>query len=987
MTKKFLAAMLASGTAAIAIQAPVAQAQTQPAQQDYAIAPQDLGAALRLYSRISGREVLAASSLVMGKRNARVEGRLTADAALSRLLAGTGLIADIVDGAIVVRAGNADGGAPGSTDAGGDDAPANEAIVVTGSRIRGAGPTGSPVVTIDREAIEKSGYGSVQQMLQSLPQAFMGGSNETTTGATTRNGTGNDATLGSSINLRGLGTNSTLVLIDGARPALGGVGGLFADISLIPMTAVERIEVLTDGASAIYGADAVAGVVNLRLRNRFEGAETILRAGTADGDMTEVQVSQLLGKKWSRGHVVLAYQYSDRGSLAASERAFAREDLRPFGGPDYRSIYASPGTIRAANDQLFGIPAGQDGRNLTAAELLPGVQNRRDNRAETDILPRQRVHSLSAAGEYEISDGLTFRASVLGAQRKYRKVSNVTALRTARVPVTNPFYVDPIGTNQPVQVTYNFVNDVGSQINEGRVRALSTSAGLEQAVGEWRIQIGGAYGVQKGKARTLNQVNSARLAVALADTNPATAFKVFGDGTANDPATSDFIRGGVETIDDFKTWSAALRADGPLMRLPAGDIRLAVGAEYRREAYDYYRILDTSTLTPSAGFYPGFPGPRHVKSVYAEMLLPLFGPDNERPGLRKLDLTLAGRIEDYNQFGRTENPKFSLRWEPAQGVALRGSYGTSFRAPQFDELIGPALSLYTTAAVPDPASPTGSSNVLALFGYAPDIQPEKATTWTAGVDIAPPSLPGFKAALTYFDVDYRDRIGTLTEDYLRFLTNRDVFGGVVTDNPPLDLVQYYYNQPTFTNPLGIAPGQVVAILDGQTRNLAREHQKGIDFDIGYATDLAGGTLDMGVSGTHIFSIRKQLSPRSVSSDFVGLYASPVEWRLRGRLGWSRGGFSANGFVNFTDGYTNQVAVPVERVASWTTVDVTLTQRIGRSADTADGRGLQLGLAVQNLFDRDPPFVNNRSQTSALGYDPEKASPIGRMISLQAVVRW
>ncbi|AMG75567.1 TonB-dependent receptor [Sphingopyxis granuli] len=981
MKYKILAAMLASSTATIAIQAPTAQAQTQTERRSYDIAAQDLGAALRSYSQISGREVVASSTIVAGKRSTRVQGRLNADAALSRLLSGTGLVAELVDGALVVREGNEGAAEAGSTDASG------EAIIVTGSRIRGVGPTGSPIVTIDREAIEKSGYGTVQQMLQSLPQAFGGGSNETTTGATTRNGTGNDATLGSSINLRGLGTNSTLVLIDGARPALGGVGGLFADISLIPMTAVERIEVLTDGASAIYGADAVAGVVNLRLRNRFEGGETILRAGTADGDMTEVQFSQLLGKKWSGGHLVLAYQYSDRGALAAAERDFAREDLRPFGGPDYRSIYASPGTIRAANGQLFGIPAGQNGRSLTAAQLLPGVQNRRDNRAETDILPRQRVHSLYAAGEFEITGGLTFRASILGAQRKYRKETNVTALRTARVPVTNPFYVDPIGTRQPVQVTYNFVNDVGPQINEGRVRALSASAGLEQTIGEWRIHVGGAYGVQKGKARTLNQVNSARLAVALADTNPATSFNVFGDGSANNPATIDYIRGGIETIDDFKTWSAALRADGPLFRLPAGDVRLAAGAEYRREAYDYYRILDTSTLTPSAGFYPGFPGPRHVKSIYAELLVPIFGPDNAMPGFHKLDLTLAGRIEDYNQFGRTENPKISARWEPIEGIAVRASYGTSFRAPQFDELIGPALSLYTTATVPDPRSPTGTSNVLALFGYAPNIQPEKATTWTAGFDIAPRSMPGLRASLTYFDVDYRDRIGTLTEDYLRFLTNLDVFGGVVTDNPSLDLVQFYYNQPTFTNPINIAPGQVVAILDGQTRNLAREHQEGIDFEIGYAPELAGGTLDLGVSGTHIFSIRKQLSPGSVSSDFVGLYASPVKWRMRGRLGWSKGGFAASAFVNYTDGYKNQVVIPNERVSAWTTVDLTLSQRIGGNAADASGRGLQLGLAIQNLFDRDPPYVNNKSQTSALGYDPEKASPLGRMISVQAVVRW
>ena len=196
-----------------------------------------------------------------------------------------------------------------------------------------------------------------------------------------------------------------------------------------------------------------------------------------------------------------------------------------------------PGTIRAANNQIFGIPAGQDGRNLTAAQLLPGVQNRRDQREPSDLLPRQRVHSLYASGEIELSDTLTFRASGLAAERRYRKVNNSNFLRTVRVPVTNPFYVDPIGTNQPVTVLYSFVNDLGPQINSGQVRAISLSSSLEQEIGPWRMSLGGAYGAQKGKAFTDNVFNSARLAAALADTNRATAFNVFGDGSANNPAT------------------------------------------------------------------------------------------------------------------------------------------------------------------------------------------------------------------------------------------------------------------------------------------------------------------------------------------------------------------------------------------------------------------------------------------------------------------
>jgi iron complex outermembrane receptor protein len=980
MKYKSLAAMLSVSTAAIAIQVPAVQAQAQPTQQSYNIAAQDLGTALQLYSRASGREVIASSSVIQGKRSARVQGRYKADAALSHLLSGTGLVAELVDGALVIREGNVAAEETGSTEAQG-----GEAIVVTGSRIRGAGPVGSPVVSIDREAIEKSGYGTVQQLLQSLPQAFGGGVTETTLGATTRNGAGSDATYGSGINLRGLGNSSTLVLIDGTRPALGGLGGAFADISLIPVTAVERIEVLTDGASAIYGADAVAGVVNLRLRNRFEGAETLLRAGTSDGDMTDLQFSQIFGKSWDGGHVMIAYQFSERGALAAAKRDYAREDLRPFGGGDYRSLFAAPGTITAADGRIFAIPAGQDGTALDPSDLLAGVQNRHDNRAASDLVPRQRVHSLYASGEVDITDTLTFRANILAAERRYRQQGKTDFFRTAVVPVSNPFYVDPIGSNEPVSVAYDFTKDLGSQINNGRVWAISAAIGLEQQIGAWRVQFGGNYGRQRSRASFDNAVNSARLRAALADTNPATAFNVFGDGTVNNPATIDSIRGTYTTIDTFDNWSAALRADGPLFRLPGGEVRIAAGAEYRREAYDYFTINDISFAAPDAAPFFGLPGPRSVKSIYAELLVPIFGADNEVPGFRKLDLTLAGRIEDYNQFGRTENPKLGLRWEPVGGIALRASYGTSFRAPLFSELIGETVAFYTTLQVPDPTRPSGVANVIGLFGYAPNVQPETATTWTAGFDIAPPSIPGLKASLTYYDVDYRDRIGSASEDYLRFLVDRESFAGVVTENPAPGLVQSYFNSPLFFNPFGFAPGDISAILDGRTRNLSAERQRGIDFDLGFAPELAGGTLNLGIAGTHIFSIKRQLTEGAPSVDVVGLYASPARWRLRGRAGWSKGGFSANAFVNYIDSYTNQTVLPAARVTSWTTVDASLSQRVG--GDAGSDRGLTLSLNIQNLFDRDPPFAELQSSISALGYDPEKANPYGRTVAIQAVIRW
>lgn len=979
MKRNYLTALLATAAPIAAFYSPAAQAQE--ASRNYDIAAQPLADALRQYSRTSGRDVLAPATLVAGKRSPGARGSLSADAALSRILRGTGLVVELVDGSFVVREGNVDAEEAGSTDGTG------EAIIVTGSRIRGAGPTGSAVVSLDREAIQKSGFGSVQQLLQSLPQAFGGGPNEAVSTTTTRNGGGSDSTFGSSINLRGLGTSSTLVLIDNARPALGGIGGVFADISLIPVSAVERIEVLTDGASAIYGADAVAGVVNVRMRSRFEGAETMLRAGTADGDTTELQFGQIVGKDFGGGRLVLAYQYSQRGALAAADRDFAREDLRAFGGPDYRSNFAVPGTITAVNGQRFGIPAGQGGRALTAAQLLPGVQNRYDGRANSDILPRTRIHSLYAAGEIDLTDTLTLRASALAAQRRYSRVSTGDFIQAARVPVTNPFYVDPIGTNQSVTVAYRFGNDLGPQIDSGRARGLTASAGFDQEIGRWRIQLGGAYGHQRGVANKANLVNRPRLAAALADTNPATAFNVFGDGTANNPATIESIRGTFHSVNDFESWSAALRGDGPLFRLPGGEVRLAIGAEYRRENFDYYTVNGFSLATPFTDPFDIIPSVRKVRAAYAELLVPVFGPDNEMPGFRTLDISLAGRAEKYSDVGSTENPKIGVRWEPVHGIALRGSYGKSFRAPAFDELIGEAISLFQTEAVPDPASPTGTTNILGLFGYAPDVGPERATTWTAGVDIAPPSLAGFKASVTYYDVDYRDRIGTASEDYTRFLVDRARFGGLVTDNPPFALVQSYFASPSFVNAANIAPNQVAAILDGRIRNLAAERQRGIDFDVGYMPAFAGGTLELGLAGTHIFSIKQQLTPGGPQIDVVGTYAKPVKWRLRGRLGWATDGFSANAFVNYTDGYLNQVVTPMERVASWTTFDISASQRIGGGDDDVEGRGLRLGLGITNLFDKDPPYVNNRSVSSALGYDPEKASPLGRLMSLQATIRW
>ena len=359
----------------------------------------------------AGTTIIADDKLVVGRTAPAVQGTYTLAGALGKILEGSGLHGIATSQGYAIRsAGSSTPMRGASADSTADD------IVVTGTRIRGSAPAGGAVIVIDRRAIEESGRATVQDLVSVLPQNFGGGPNEGTLGFTQRNNANANIGSGASINLRGLGTTSTLTLVDGNRLALGAASSI-VDISLIPASAIERIEVLADGASAIYGSDAVAGVVNVRLRRGYEGAETSFRIGMADG-FSEVQASQLAGLRWSGGNLMAAYEFYRRDRLAAEDRDYATEDLTRFGGPDYRQAFANPGTITAANGAIFGIPAGQDGRALAPGDLLAGVRNLGNGRRLTDILPRTRRHAGLIALEQDLSSWLTMRLQGFAADRR-----------------------------------------------------------------------------------------------------------------------------------------------------------------------------------------------------------------------------------------------------------------------------------------------------------------------------------------------------------------------------------------------------------------------------------------------------------------------------------------------------------------------------------------------------------------------------------------
>ncbi len=967
----------ASFAAVMVLASPVAEGQTSEARA-YDMPAQALGAALRQVTVVSGRPVVAATDLVAGRQAPALKGRFSAEDAVAELLRGSGLRAVPVAGALVVErdpapAGSADAGAP-------DD------ILVTGSRIRGHGPVGSPVITIDRAAIDQNGFATTQQIAQSIPQNFAGGANESTANAITGLGNGNGS-FGSGINLRGLGQTSTLVLLNGDRPPLGGAEGTFSDLSMIPASAIERVEIVPDGASAIYGADAVAGVVNIIPRLDFTGAETSFRTGTADGDSQEYQASQLLGTKWASGHAMIAYEFYRRARLRAADRAFATDDLRRFGAADYRGLYASPGTIYEGG-KSFAIPAGQNGVGLPAASLVPGTVNLGDSQVGTDILPDQRRHSLFAAVSQELGGGVRVYAHGLVSIRSFDAAIRTNTNTTATIPVTNPFYVDPLGTHQPVTVRYSFVGDLGNERSQGKVSAYGGTAGVEGKLGAWSLDAHGTWGRQAEHYADVNAVNTARLGVALARSDAATAYNLFGVAGSTSRATIDSIRGSTVSNYDGTAWSLTARAEGPLLALPAGAIRLAAGGEYHSDVYHNQGLVsDISTLTPTFRAGTPLPGIRTVKAGYAELLLPVFGGSATLSGFHRLDLSVAVRAERYSDFGGTTNPKFGANWEPIAGLTLRGSYGKSFRAPGDDELRQDPGSMAIFAFnIPDPKSPTGSSNVIVIRGNDPQLRPERATTWTLGADLKPAFLPGLHAGVTWYNVDYRDRIATPASQLFSFLTSRSVYAPLITDNPSPARVAELFASPIYKDFTGIpATAAFAAVVDARTQNLSVVKQSGLDLDLEYGFGLAGGHAEFGAVATHIFYIRQALTATAPAANVLDTVGNPVDLRLRGHATWTSDTLSAALFVNYVGGYSNRTNAVSQRVSSWTTADLNIGYRFRRDGGIL--KGLRIALDTINLFDRDPPFVAYYTGVTATGFDAENANPLGRVISLQITKSW
>lgn len=993
----------AAGSVAICALATVASAQPAQGPIEFHIAGGTLDAALQAYASQAGLELFYPSALVANRRVPALDGRYQPETVLHRLLSGTAIRVAHPNVRVVVL--SATRAAPAAQ----PNKPARarrqsktalppeptssspDAIVVTGSHIRGHNGSASPMITLDRDALDRTGRTTLADALADLPQNFPGMATEQSA-LTLADGSGNNASLATGINLRGLGSDATLVLVNGRRMAGSGLMGDFADVSSIPTAAVDHVDILLDGASALYGSDAIGGVVNIVLKDHYRGAETRLQLGTVTaGGARDIQAAQTMGKDWGSGSLLLSYEYYHRSALASADRRFAASsDLRPLGGTDHRLFYSSPGNILSFDPATgtfapaYAIPT-VSGRPLTAADFVPGSINLSNQQAGSDLLPRQERHSVYSRLVQKVGDRLTFSLDARYSHRAF-SVAGQAPVSAFLITADNPYFVSPDSPAYDI-IASGFGPELGPTQTRGFAETIGTSAGANLDLGAWQVRSYLAFAQQRERNRVGNVVNSQALSEALGSVpdDPLTSFSTARDGFFNpygtSPNSAEMLRFIGEGYQDLHTLSRAYSydadADGPLFDLPGGPVRLALGTDVRRETFALRNTLFLFSDRPQLSHTPDLG--RTVIAGFAELRIPLIGTANARPGIQQLELSAATRTENYSDFGTTTNPKIGVIWSPANGIRLRSTYGTSFRAPNLTEL----SARQSVSATVLPRADGSQVAVLALSGGNPALHPEKAQSWTVGVDLAPPGLAGVHANFTWFHTRFHDRIARPALDHVSdALIDPSLAPFVQIVSPSTNAADL----ARVTALLAQAPGAgsyppeaIGAIVDTRYANTAGTLVSGFDVGAGYAFRLGSNAIRIDANGTYLTHFRQTLTPTAPSIENANQVGYPV--RLRGKLigDWSNGPYGATATYNLVGAYHDLLG---QRVASWSTLDLQLRYDPHRLHGPL--QGMKLALSVQNLFDRDPPFTDS---PQGIGYDAANADALGRFISLQLTKSW
>jgi iron complex outermembrane recepter protein len=893
-----------------------------------------------------------------------------------------------------------------------------DAIVVTGSNLRGIDmQEAQPVIVIDRAEIEQFGAGTVGDVLKQVSETGGGTGNFSTANSGALQA---DSPAGSAAaSLRGLGTASTLTLVNGRRIAVSSFANgseNFVDINAIPMAAVDRIEVLTTGASAIYGADAVAGVVNVILRKDFDGLRLGLSYGdsTRSSDESRTNASLVYGYQGERLDALVVIDAFQRNGLYDRDRKISSVEPRP----SQQGIFPSINGPTFPGDDF--VEAGCPRDQFQVGSLGEYCELNRNAYTATD--PELRQIGGYATLNYRFSDTLEYFGELALQRNESRADAAPAPWSNERIAIEHPGM--PVALRNRLNaagyprvrggrnVVVGFGRFPDARTIEVTTENLRWLNGLRGTIGTWDWEtaitlsrsdseqnaVAGIYNVARVRAGLLGNL-CADGRTTCSPTTGGLWYDPFNGQTRNSQQVLDLVR---ETVprngeSDLDAWD--LKFSGDLGSIGDRDIAWAFGGEVRRE-----RVVDDPSFLATADLQGNVPvygfgstdvdAQRTQWGVYAETNLPI---------LSTLDLRLAGRYDHDSRFGGDVNPSVGFRWRPSDMFLLRGGWNTSFRAPSLAQ-VGAGTTLSSGALPCSPGSEffltfcnrrTSDDSYLSEIYGNEDLKPETSEAWYLGTVFE----FGDRATLTvdYWNFDQKDLVDIdELELFRRALIDPNLIYNSGCD-PTLDPRCRVLPRGA----LGIATrnGLIGGAIDDvqlELINIGRQRTDGIDVSFDYRfgeTAIGKFKAYVDATWTHSFERSESCDPNGRDArrgaetcgrdgqrlvERVGEFRYP-EWLVNTGVSWSRGDWGARLWANYIDGYYDddqRAEVPAgRRVSSWTTLNLNVDWDI-------DDRQ-SVGLNIKNLGDRDPPL----SLGSASNVDLYNHNTVGRFVTLSYTFRY
>ena len=850
-----------------------------------------------------------------------------------------------------------------------------ERVEITGSNIKRSisDESALPITILNAKDLREAGVTSAEGVIQRIA------SSQSTLGSSQVIGSGTQGRANA--NLRGLGANKTLVLLNGRRIASFAFDSSTIDLNAIPFAAIERIEVLRDGASAIYGTDAIGGVINFITRSDYQG-------GSISGEYTSPQHKGGVDKRATVSggfgdlnkdnyNLFAVLDYRQAGKISAIDRAFAATGVIPEKGVSLTSGTSFPANFTQGT--FAGNPSRAAGCAPPASLPLRATTCRYDYTSAIDLQPDVEQKTFMTRGSINLGAG--HKASL-----EYYRAETETIGRVAPDPVTglvmtpsSPFYprtyagIDP---TRNITVGWRMV-PAGQRESTSNTLGQRAVADLSGVVAGWDYRSGLFWTESSGDdAVTNGYVNKSRIQAGIASgvLNP------FGAPTQ---AGIDFIEAakakGISQTAKGNTKGVDLRASRELFTLAGGAAAVSFGGEYRKESYRNDTVDEIVLNVPSLGrdaYHVS--GDRNVAAISAEMILPVS---------KALEVQLAARYDRYSDFGSTFNPKIGFLFKPVANIFARGSYNTGFRAPALDEIYGPQSVSFTADAYNDPLLCPGGKvaaggvetrdcgqQAQIKTGGNRALKPEKSTTFTFGVGFEP--AKGVVLTADYWNIKLKNQIAGFPEQAIfsdpvtygsRYFRCKQLSASV---QATLDRCQ---NEFANSN----AIGYVLALND----NLGGIKTDGVDVSAAYAFAMGtSGNFNVSLNSTWVHTYDYQRTPTDAFVPNVGRYtdSSPVfRWQHVLGLGWNRGALAAQLNIRHKTGYTDQNQVDaayLNEVKAYTLVDI--------SGTWSGMKNLAVTLGVKNLFDTKPPF-SNQGTVFQKGYDPRFADAVGRAYMLRA----